>query len=1097
MKMNYLKFDSQFKRLLGISLLMFVMILSGQAMSAQSNKVKGKVSDELGEPVIGATVVVKGTTVGTITDFDGRYEITAGGDQTLSFSFLGYSPQTIKIGNRSVIDVILAEDAKTLDEVVVVGYGTQLRRNVVGAVEHFKGEILENRPNAYLLRSLQGQVPGLNISMVDGKPSRSAAVNIRGTVQSIGAGGSTLTLIDGVEGDLTAMNPEDVESVSVLKDAASTAVYGTRGAFGVILVTTKKAKEGRISVNYSGNATFYKPTVRPQYEKDSQKWYDGFISSYRESKHADPGGINNFFDWNTGWESEFKKRANDPNNSYDSWRINDAGKYEYFGNTDWYNEFYRNTTFGHQHNLSVSGGSEKVNFMVSGRFFEQDGTYRIGDEKFRQMNVRAKGSVQITKWLNIENSTDFVRRTYHQPMGYNTDLTIPRLLEHQGFPVTNIRNVDGSWTAAAVVTGYAGMYEGSTYRDNFKYDMKNSTFLTADFLEKQLVFKADFSYLYNHSRRTDVVNPSYYKLAPNTVAGYPTSSFMDQRDYDKEYYNTNVYASYTPKLSNIDHSINLVAGYNVEEQNYKQFGMWRDGFLDPKKPNFSLMDGTDIRVNGNSHYSWATQGIFFRGSYGYQGKYLAEVSGRYDGSSKFPQGQVWGFFPAASVGWRMSGESFMKDLTWLDNLKWRLSVGSAGNGNMPDAYGYIPKMSVIRSGGVLTNGTKESYTGAPEMMPNSLTWERSTTYNAGLDMDFLDGRLNFMGDIYRKEVTDMYVVGAEIPAVAGYNAPKGNNADMRTNGFELSVAWQDKFAVKDKPFSYNVRLSLWDATSKITRYTAKNNILPSIYKNSYYEGMTLGEIWGYHVDGLFATDEEAKEWGEKAQSKTFWSGDATSWGAGDIKFADLNGDGKVDDGNGTLEDHGDLKKIGNTTPRYHFGLNLGANWNGIGISAFFQGVMKRDWYPAGESGFFWGQYNRAYGFALPWHNEDRWTEENQDVNAYWPRLRSYLSSTGRGTLRAPNDKYLQNARYIRLKNITVDYTLPKHIVSKMHLESVRLYVTGENLYFWSPLKKHAKNFDPEQITAGDSDYAARTGTDGEGYGYPQTRSVSFGVNVSF
>lgn len=1080
---------------LATSLLMFAFWLLPHQASGQAATVSGTVTDNRGAPIVGGTVLVKDTTTGTVTDAEGRFELKASPSSQIEVSMLGYLSQTIPVGNRTVFEVQLQEKINELDDVVVVGYGTQIRRNIVGAVETISGSVVENRPNAYLLRSIQGQIPGVNITMVDGKPSRSATINIRGNTQSIGAGGSALCLIDGVEGDLTAMNPEDVESITILKDASSAAVYGARGAFGVVLVTTKKAKEGRISVNYSGAFSIYQPTVRPTYETDGMVWYDNFKTSYVEAKHALPGGINNFFPWSQSWEDEYKKRYNDPDQSYDTWRVNNSGQYEYFGNTDWYDEMYRKTTYGQQHNVSVSGGSDKASFAVSARHYMQEGIYRVGDEKFRQSNFRAKGSVKIAKWLTLDNNTDFVYRNYHQPMGYNTSLTIPRLLEHQGFPVTNITNPDGTWTAAAVATGYAGMADKTTYRDNFKYDMTNRTALTGSFLDNQLVAMADFTILYNHSTRTDVVNPTDYKTGPNTTVMYPASSYMDKRDYENKYYSANATLSYTPKLGD-NHSLTAMGGWNIENKQYRAIQMKRDGLLNPNKPNFSLMDGTDLTLVDTGSYDWGFVGVFYRLSYAFKGKYLFEASGRYDASSKFPASQQWGFFPSFSVGWRISDENFLKDVRWISNLKLRLSGGSAGNGNVAP-YQYMELMTINKSSSVLTNGTKESYTSNPNIIPRGLTWEKVTTYDIGLDFDALGGRLNFTGDIYQKNTTDMYVVGAEIPAVAGYSAPKGNNADMRTRGFEVSLAWQDGFMLGGKRFNYNVRASFWDSQSVITKYTAKNNILPTLYSNSYYEGMTLGEMWGYHVDGLFATDEEAQAWGKTAQVNTFWSGDSQSWGAGDIRFADLDESGEVNNGNNTLENHGDLKKIGNSSPRYHYGINFGANWNNIGFSIFFQGIGRRDWYPAGESAFFWGQYNRPYSWSMPWHNTDRWTEENQDVNAYWPRMRSYLSSSGRGTLRAANDRYLQNARYCRLKNVTLDYTITSPKLKKAAIQSIRVYVSGENLFFWSPLKKYAKNFDPEQITAGDSDFGATSGTDGQGYGYPQTKSYSIGLNITF
>lgn len=1068
-----------------------------KSATMQTNKqISGKVTDAKGEPIPGVSITVMPGQMATQTDINGDFKIRISEEiKSLKFYAMGFEEKIITISNQSVLNVQLETANKVMDEVVVVGYGTQLKRNIVGAVEHISGEVLENRPNAYLVRSLQGQVPGVNITMVDGKPSRSASINIRGNTQSIGAGGSALLLIDGVEGDLTAMNPDDVESISVLKDASSTAVYGARGAFGVVLVTTKKAKQDKVSVNYGGNFSMYSPTVRPKFETDGQIWYDNFKEAHVAYRHALPTGINNFFPWNQSWEDEYKKRVNDPDNSYLDWGVDKDGNYLYYGNTNWYDEFYRNQTYGQQHNLSISGGGKTSSFIVSSRYFEQDGIYKVGDEKFGQFNLRAKGSVNINKWLTLENNTDFVRRNYHQPMGYPANLTVPRLIEHQGFPVTKMKNPDGTWTAAAVYTGYAPMADKTTYRDNFKYDMKNTTFLTANIIDKVLTAKADYSYLYNHSKRQDVVNPVSYSNGPNTLISYPTTSYIDRREYETEYQVANASLSFTPELS-ADHSLNALAGWNIEHKKYFSTQLMKDGLLKPGKPNFSLMDGTDLTIQDKGSYAWGFMGLFYRLSYGYKGKYLAEVSGRYDGSSKFPTSQQWGFFPSASLGWRMSEESFMKDLSWIENLKWRVSIGSAGNGNV-DPYLFMEMMSINKSTGVITNGTQEANTSAPVPMPKSLTWEKATTQDLGLDIDLFRGKLGFTGDIYKKMTTNMFVVGAEIPAVAGYAAPKGNNADMVTKGFEVSLAYKDNTNFLKDKLSYNVRLSLWDSKSKITKYTSKTNTLPTIYSNSYYEGMELGEIWGYHVDGLFATDQEAQDWGVRAQSRTFWSGDNVSWNAGDLKFADIDGDGEVNNGNNTLENHGDLIKIGNSEARYYYGINLGGRWKGFGLSAFFQGIMKKDWYPAGESGFFWGQYNRTYGYSLPWQNADRWTEDNPDVNAYWPRLRGSLAASGRGTLRAANDRYLQNARYLRLKNLTFDYTLPKRVSKKLNMENVKFYVTGENLYFWSPLKKHAKNFDPEQITAGDSDYSAVTGTDGQGYGYPQTKSISLGINVSF
>ena len=1071
-----------------------IFLLGGLSASAQNMTVKGTVRDGAGEPLIGVGILVKESGQGATTDLDGQYEISVLANATVEFSYLGYLTQEIRVNGRGKVDVVLQQNVNSLDELVVIGYGTQRKRNLVGAVENVGSEVLEDKPNPNIVRSMEGQIPGLNITMVDGKPTRSASMQIRANTQSIGAGGAALCLIDGVEGDLTTLNPEDVESISVLKDASSAAVYGARGAFGVILVTTKKATEGKISVDYGGTFTAYTQTVRPQMVTDSKEWYDGYIESYTGYAHHLPSGINNFFPWTQAWEDEFYRRMSDP--SYLEWGLNDAGNWQYYGRgTNWYDLFYKKVYFGQQHNLRVSGGGKKASFVVSARYYDQDGVYRVGDEKFRQINVRAKGTVHITDWLHLENNTDFVRQTYHQPITYNTSLLVPRNIEHQGYPLTVPRNPDGSWTAAAVYTGYASMADGNSFRKNEKNEFKNTTALTAEILKDVLIFKADYSFLYNHNRQYDAIVPVTYKSGPDNEITYPaTGGTLNYYERDILYHNVNANLSYTPKLGD-DHYLNVIVGYNLEHKSARNNRMQRDGFLRADKINFSMMDGINYTVTDNGSYDWGFMGVFYRASYNYKGKYLAEISGRYDGSSKFPTNSRWGFFPSASLGWRISDENFMKwSRNWLDNFKLRFSIGKAGNGNV-NPYQYMELITVSKTSSII-DGKQDSKAATPTIVPENITWETSSTIDLGLDLNFFKNRLAITADVYWKNTTDMYVVGAEIPAVAGYSAPKGNNADMKTRGFEFSISWNDSFNLIDSPFSYNARFSLWDSRSFITRYTSKSNLLPLKYTSGrYYEGMELGEIWGYHCLGLFPTDEEAISYGLTYQEKTFWSGDQRSWNAGDLWFADLNDDGVVDNGSQRLEDHGDLIRIGNSSPRFQFGCNLGFNWYGVGISIFLQGVLKRDWYPAAETGFFWGQYSRPYGYALPWQNADRWSESNP--GAYWPRLRGSLAVSGRGTLRAVNDRYLQDAKYVRLKNLTIDYTLPRELTRKAKMEKVRFFVTGDNLCFWSPLQKYAKNFDPEQITAGDSDFNSTEGDAGQGYGYPQARSVSVGVNITF
>lgn len=1100
------------KRRNNMSRLALTTLLVGTSLMSYADSestLTGTVKDEKGEPLIGVTIMDKTSKQGVTTDADGNFTLNVKKGERLHISYLGYKEQDIYF-NGKPLNIVLQQDVKSLDELVVVGYGVQKKRDIIGAISSVGGEVLENRSNPNIVRSLQGEVPGMTITMADGKPIRTGNIKIRGSVTSIGAGGSALILIDGVEGDLNAVNPEDVENISVLKDASSTAVYGARGAFGVILVTTKKAKAGKPVIKYSANASILQRTVKPEMVTNGLQWTTDFYNAYVNYKGKEPSTINNRFNkfivnWND-WYSELQRR--DADNTLEKIRVNSNGYYDYFGNTDWFDETYKNTSFATQHSISLSGGTKRATYLLSGAYYQNDGIYKIGDENFKRWNMKAVGTLQLNKWLKLSNNTEFWRRTYHEPAvmySYSpTDLStiipIQRQYETQGFPVATLRNLDGTWTEAAVYTGYAGMYEGTSYRELKKLTFKNTTALTADIIKDVLQAKADFTYSYTHNYRNQMGNVYTGYISPKESVDHQNFSYLEYRYYDTEYKAANATLTYTPKLGDAHH-VKAMVGWNIEDNDYKTTRIMRQGLLVKDKPNFNLINGDSYYIQDNGSNEWSFLGYFYRLNYHFKGRYLAEISGRYDGSSKFPTNQQWGFFPSGSVGWRISEEPWMKNLRdqFLDNLKFRFSVGEAGNG-LVSPYQYLSTMSVSKSN-VVQNGNFVTYTNAPTPTPKSLTWEKVTTYDLGVDLDLFKNRFNLCFDIYRKNTTDMYVVGDELPAVYGNSAPKGNNADMRTDGWELSLGWKDNFKLAGKPFNYFVKGALWDSHSKITKYTATTNTLPTIYATHYYKGMEIGEIWGFSVAGFYQSKEDVAN--SPSQSWfTNYNGGGTVWEAGDLKFKDLDDSKAIDNGNNTLENHGDLKKIGNTTPRYCYSFSFGADWNGIGFSMFWQGVGKRDWYPHKESSLFWGQYGRAYGFDLPWHNASTQAGVDEDgnitnSNAYWPRFRSYIAEVGKGPLSQANDKYLQSAAYLRLKNVTVNYTFPKVLTSKIGIEKLMFYVSGENLLTFTPLHKHAKNFDPEVIGAGDPDGWNPVGSAGDGYSYPMMKSISFGLNVTF
>ncbi len=1081
-----------------LTLCLAATLVGAWAQSAGSaRRVEGVVSDSSGEPLTGVAVVVEGTNNYALTGTRGEYAIEGvRDDDTLKFSYIGFDDERIAVAGRTRIDAAMRESASTrVDDVVVIGYGTTRQRDLIGAVEQIKGKELLDRPNPNVVRSLQGQVPGLTLQFTDGKPSHGATLRIRGIASSIGSGGSSLVLIDGVEGDITTINPDDIESISVLKDASSAAVYGARGAFGVILVTTKRAAGERFTVRYDGSVSILSRTVKPDMVNDGLQWTDQFLESYRNCYGYDPTSINNLFAFNNAWYEELKRR--DADRSLDRWRVNEAGRYEYFGNTDWDAAIYKKSTAAHQHSLNISGGSERIKFSISGRYFSQDGIYNAVNDWYNQYNGRVKVWGKIRDWWTVESNTSFVNRTYRQPMSYSGKMLVQRQWEHQGYPMQLITNPDGSWTDAAVCVGVAGMQTDRSYQHNKKFDMTQNIAMTFDLMKDVLQLKGDFTYYYNQSERDRKEAIYDFKNGPELPSSRAAFDSLEQKYFNNNYMAGNVYLTWTPRLGD-DHSLKVMAGWNIEDRKYYTTYAYRRGLL-TDKPNFSLMDGDYYLLGDDGSYEWGFVGIFARVNYNYKDRYLFELSGRYDGSSKFPANSRWAMFPSGSFGWRISEEPFMEGAeSWLDNLKLRASVGMLGNGSVA-AYSYMQSMTIQKGTSYLIGGNTPSYTAAPNPIPDGLTWEKVVTYDIGLDMDFLGNRLNVVGDVYRRDTKDMFTVGMTLPAVFGNNPPKGNYADLKTTGWEVSVAWRDAVHAGRHDLTYGIKAMLWDSRSWVTRY---NNATKRL--TDYYEGMEIGEIWGYRYAGLY-TAQDLDHWANMNEYFTF-NRQGNQPREGDMKFYDLDGSGSVNNGANTFDDPGDREIIGNTSPRFCYGLNLNVGYAGFDLSLFFQGVGKRDWYPSNEAAFFWGKYNRPYSFMLRQHTgDDIWTEANPNTDAYWPRMTGYMTSKGnkgdgdaKTTMGQANDHFLQSIAYCRLKNITLSYTFPKEMMRKIHFSGLRIYVTGENLFTWTPLRKVTKNFDPE-FGGGDSDFTNSTtaGDYADGYNYPMLKSVTFGVNITF
>ena len=1102
-----------------ITAILFAALLTTSVWAQQGRiTVKGTVSDENGVPVMGAGVLVKGTTTGVVTDIDGNWMLEAAKGTVLEFSCLGFQSQSVTVGGNSIINIVLKEDSTLLNETVVVGYASMKKRDLVGAVDQVDSKVIENRAPVSLGRALQGQIAGLNITFTDSKPSRSGDLNVRGET-SIGAGGSSLILIDGVEGDLNSINPQDVASVSVLKDASSTAVYGARGAFGVILITTKNPEKGKVTVNYTGSAIANRRTVIYDNIIDSCEWLDWWVTCYNnyyQGQQQLPDNVDGTVPYTRDIYLEILRRNDNPTLSKASaLKGHNTFGWAYYDNYDWYKAFYKDVNWGTEHNLSVSGGTDKADFYVSGRYYGQGGIYSVGNEKFNKYDIRAKGSVKIRPWLKITNNISLAFSNYYQPTTPRDQVIVQRWMQHACYPLSGPVNPDGTWTTAAAISGWAAFAEGNNYRLDKANYVREKVSLDIDIVKDVLKIQGDYSVNSTQKNRVQTQMPVAYSKTPGVIQ-YESESAGDrlsETNYNTLYQAANIYATYNAfaPYANIakNHSLTFLLGWNVEWQNYKTLLVERTGYTTTDKISFNLMDGNSTVTQGGNE--WAYAGAFARMNYSFKGRYLIEASARYDGSSKFPSKSKWGFFPSVSLAWRLSDERWMN---WakpaLSNAKIRVSAGSIGNGNV-SPYLYTSEMAVKQADNYVLSGNLASYSTAGSIVPVSLTWETATTYDVGADLDFLNNRLSLSGDWYIRNTTDMYTMSATVPAVYGATAPKGNNAELQTKGWEVAVQWKDQKNACGRPISYSAKFTLWDSRSFITKFAGNDTksfgTWSDVLQNhgmpgEYYEGYEIGDMWGWTIEGLYRDQDDINN--HAVQNGFLQSYDKVVR-PGQLKVRDVDHSGVIDYGEFTEKDHGDLSIVGNSLMHYNYGLNLSVNWFGVGVSAFFQGCFKHLWYPGADCGYFWGKYARPYFAFIPSihsmsnpdvakMNEDNTVCLNADT-AYWPKVTTMQSNsnyTWGHLLEMPNNRYMQNAAFVRLKNLQVSYSFPEKWCNSIKVRGIKLFFNGENLWTYTPLHKYAPNLDPEGLSY-DTDFS---GTQ-DGNTYPVMKTYTFGVNLTF
>ena len=1057
---------------------------SGQPNKAQKRRIKGNVSDAKGEPIVGATISEKGGTGGTITDINGDFTLDLAPDNAITISYVGFKPQTLKPTDG--IHVTLDEQAKGLDEVVVIGYGTKKKANLIGAVSTVGAEELKDRPVTNLGQMLQGQVPNLNISFNTGTPGEAATLNIRGKT-SITNSGAPLVLIDGVEGSIDRINPNDIESVSVLKDAASAAIYGARAGFGVVLITTKNNKDGQAHITYNGRFSFSAPTTKTNFMTvgyDVARLVDEFNTTTTGSSYSELNADD--------YKMLEERRYDVTENPARPWAVvsQNDGLYHYYGNFDWYNYIFNFSQPTWNHNLSVNGGTEKMNYMISGGMNDHDGLYALSTDKYSTRTLMAKFNAEVTPWLKVFSTASLFKSKYKQAgYDYEDGGNVANLAFHAMpwiVPVnpdgTNVYILPNSNNKPA--DGFAAMLRtGNGFTQVGKTEQTYAIGAVLKLMEG-LEFTGKITYR-NYAKEKLARSASFvYARKPGqelTANGWPFNNRLKDGRDTYENYVYDFYANFHRTFANV-HNVSAVVGTNYERGHYK--------FVEPSGRDLTSEVLNDLSLSTgdksvkSSQNEFALMGYFARLSYDYAGKYLVEANMRYDGTSRFPRNHRWGFFPSLALGWRISEEAFFEPVRpTISNLKLRASVGSLGNQitdnsakfNNNTFYPYMRLITLKPTTNLnyIFDNAQAVYASLGAPTSGSLTWETIVTQNVGLDVGLFNNRLSLVLDVYSRTTKDMLAAARALPAVYGYNAPYENNGELRTNGFELVVGWNDKFNLAGKPFYYGVNLTLADSKTKITKFKGNE----SKVLGQDYEGMEWGEIWGYRIKGIYQSDQEAIDRGVDQS----FLGTRFTDKAGDLIFDDVDGSTKIDQGKGTLDDHGDLVRIGNAMPRYNYGITVNMAWMGFDFSMFWQGIGKQNVYPGGNNMLFWGPYARAYSSFIPEDFPNKvWSKNNR--NAYFPRPVADLARSF--AMSRPNDRYLQNLAYCRLKNLTVGYTLPKTLTKKVYLEKVRLYFSGENLFITSKLK--SDYIDPEQMMH-----------DTNGRVYPFSKTFSFGLDVSF
>ena len=1077
--------------------------------------VSGRILDSSGQPVPGASVIEKGTTNGVNTDIDGKFTISVKSGASLEVSCIGY--ETISVAASENMSVTLKEDTQFLDEVVVVGFGTQKKVNMTGSVAAVDvDKAFGSKPITDVSKGLQGVVPGLSITYNSNDLNASPTMKIRGT-GSINGDNTPLILLDGVEvPDLSFVNPDNIKSISVLKDAASASIYGSRAAWGVVLITSKdgSAVKDKVSITYSNNFSWNQPIGLPKYITDKEGVLAQLEEGMLAQKNVDGSRIEAFGMYYdtigkgiTTWFDKYSGNLSNPVYKY-------GEDYEFIEGTPYYyrvsdpNKEIFKTSFSQTHNLSVNGNTGKTNYNIGLGYTMNDGTLKAAKKNdVKRYNLNLSTNTQVKNWLNIGTKVMYVEKEYEYPYGYSQSKGATGLLYYvMRFPAffpfgisDGSKLADGTYASDSAATG-EGLYfrHGNAYVANESICSSKDQYLTLGGnvrinLAPGLSFYGDYTRgRYNYENRSMrqpyyVANWSFPKKAAVT-----TNDFL-QRNYVSKI--TNTYNAYFDYLFDIQkqHNFAIKVGANAEDLRYDNQSVKVNGVQDVEHPTLNLTDGKNEGIVDESLRHRATAGFFGRINYNYKEKYLLELNGRYDGSSSFRTGKQWAFFSSASAGYRISEEKFWTNIKpYVPTLKVRASYGSVGNQALESWYPYISTMATETVSWIGTDMNQVSTTTTPSAVNPDMTWEKIRTLDIGFDAGFFNNELNVTFDWYQRRNVGMLVAGNEIVRYAGIAvAPLENGGDMKTNGWELQIDYNHAF---NKDFAIYGTFTLSDAKSEITKW---NNTTGAL--NSWYKGKKLGEIWGFETDRYFNSSDVNPDGTLKTGTpdQSYLQNGSFRFGAGDIKYKDLNKDGKIDTGKGTIDDHGDLKRIGNQLPRYEYSLRVGAMLKGFDVEVLLQGVGKRDMWST--SSLF---IPHAAGAQMNiFENQlDYWTESNQNarfprpyINGAFGSLSGLPGNSGCNNF-APQTKYLNNLAYLRVKNFTVGYTLPQNLTRKIFVEKLRFYFSAQNLFTFDHIDGV---MDPECTGGSSKSYTNGMDMTMAGRAMPFNRQWSCGLQITF